>query len=176
MNFHTFEHNHFQTGMLTFSRLGRWGNLGNQLFQIASVIGLAEKHGHGVVFPEWKFSEFLEGEFPSGTLPENLELLRESEFSFHEWPIQTDRQTDRQTNYDFIGWLQSEKYFDVAKTREQFRFRKSLVNTVLDKHRHLFDKPTILISVRRGDFVNNPNYFQLSYKYYLLALQHYFPD
>lgn len=35
---------------------------------------------------------------------------------------------------------------------------------------------TILITIRRGDYVNNPNFFQLSYKYYLLAIINNFPD
>ena len=38
---------------VTFTRLGRMGRLGNQLFQVAATIGLAEKHGFGFCFPEW---------------------------------------------------------------------------------------------------------------------------
>ncbi|MDD3723039.1 MAG: alpha-1,2-fucosyltransferase [Lutibacter sp.] len=33
-----------------------------------------------------------------------------------------------------------------------------------------------MITIRRGDFVNNPIFFQLSFKYYLLAIIKNFPD
>ena len=36
---------------MTFSKVGQYGRLGNQLFQIASTIGLAEKHGYTWRFP-----------------------------------------------------------------------------------------------------------------------------
>lgn len=39
--------------MLTFLQLGRLGRLGNQLWQIASVIGLAKTFGHDFAFPPW---------------------------------------------------------------------------------------------------------------------------
>lgn len=39
--------------MVIFSKLGRFGRFGNQLFQIASTIGIAKKHGYQFGFPEW---------------------------------------------------------------------------------------------------------------------------
>lgn len=40
--------------MLTFNKLGRYGRLGNQMFQIASTIGIARKQGYNYGFPAWK--------------------------------------------------------------------------------------------------------------------------
>ena len=37
--------------MITYSRLGLNGRFGNQLFQFAGTIGIAEKNGFDVVFP-----------------------------------------------------------------------------------------------------------------------------
>jgi hypothetical protein len=39
--------------MITYSNLGKKGDLGNQLFQIASIIGIAEKNHQEYCFPIW---------------------------------------------------------------------------------------------------------------------------
>lgn len=41
--------------MISFKHLGRLGRLGNQLFQIASTIGIANKKGDKASFPRWKY-------------------------------------------------------------------------------------------------------------------------
>ena len=38
--------------MVTFANLGRYGRLGNQMFQIASTIGIAKANGYEYAFPE----------------------------------------------------------------------------------------------------------------------------
>ena len=156
--------------MITCSRLGVRGNLGNQFFQIASTIGIAKKYQHDYFFPEWKYADYFEKELPSGSMNDHFIHLKEIEFNYHEWHI------DNNHNYDLEGWLQSEKYFDIQKTKEVFKFKADFTSKTLEKYKSIFEKKTILISVRRGDFVNNPNYFQLSYRYYLLALINNFTD
>jgi hypothetical protein len=39
--------------MVTFGKLGLHGRFGNQLFQVASTIGIARKRGYEVAFPQW---------------------------------------------------------------------------------------------------------------------------
>ena len=39
--------------MVTSGQLGRHGRLGNQLFQVASTIGIAKANGYEFAFPEW---------------------------------------------------------------------------------------------------------------------------
>lgn len=105
--------------MITFSHLGKKGNLGNQLFQIASTVGLASKHGHKVVFPFWKPNKYFEHELP---ILDNLtvfQVLKEQTFEYHEWDIQSGK------NYDLVGWLQSEKYFHRMETKKIFSFKKN---------------------------------------------------
>ena len=156
--------------MITFSILGRKGNLGNQLFQIASTIGIAKKNHHSYIFPLWSYATYFENKIPMiSELPTNLILIREEEFTYHEWPIGDD-------NYDLHGWLQTEKYFDIALTKKYLEFEVGFKANVLNKFKTLFERKTILISVRRGDFVGNPNFHQISYKYYFLALLKNFPD
>src|SRR5215217_244826 len=154
--------------MIEFSRIQTKGNAGNNLFQIASTLCLGKKYNHEVVFPEWKHEKYFKNPLPKGNVKTPVEL-KEEEFNYYEWPIQ-------EGNYDINGWLQSEKYFDEKLVRKQFEFTPELVNTVKQKAGTTFDKKTILISIRRGDFVNNPVYFQVPIKYYLMAMIEHFPD
>ncbi|MBC7524232.1 MAG: alpha-1,2-fucosyltransferase [Flavobacterium sp.] len=156
--------------MITISSLGTRGNLGNQLFQIASIIGIAKKHQQDYFFPKWQYTDYFENGLPEGDLDNSFIHLKDREFNYHKWNITAN------ANYDLEGWLQTEKYFDIKKTREIFKFRDDFTSKTLAKHGSIFEKKTILISVRRGDFVNNSHFFQLSYRFYLLAIVNNFPD
>ena len=156
--------------MLTFLKLGKKGNLGNQLFQIASTVGIAKTEVLDYVFPYWKYSKFFENELPelSDTHIEWREV-KEQKFEHHRW--------DLPNNYISLnGWLQSEKYFSNYDVKDFFSFKKDFEEKLVSKFDYLFSKPSILITVRRGDFVDNKNYFQLPYKFYFTALLKYFPN
>lgn len=158
--------------MLTFSKVGKKGNLGNQLFQIAATIGLAQKHGHDYAFLPWQYQSFFKNPLPVlATLPEKLMSVTEKQFHHHDWDFPDSGQA-----YDLVGWLQSERYFDRAKTQHYFEFTDSLVSKLKSKYELAFEKPTILVSIRRGDFVNHPDYLQLPIQFYLNALLEFFPD
>lgn len=156
--------------MLTFAKLGHKGNLGNQLFQIASTIGLSKKYGHDFTFPKWSYSDYFDFDFHESELKYDWESLNESRFNFYDWNI------PNVGNYSINGWLQSELYFNSIDVHAVFKFKKDFEKKILEKYQELFSKPSILITVRRGDFVDNDCYFQLSYKYYFSALLHFFPD
>jgi len=155
--------------MITTSQLGNWGNLGNQMFLIAAVSGISRKNGQDYFFPEWKYENWFETELPHGNVDDSFTLVREKQFHVYDWHLENG-------NFDLKGWLQSEKYFDIQQTKKTFVFKKEIVAKVVEQHGYLFNREAIVISVRRGDFVNNPLYFQLSYRYYLLALFENFPD
>ena len=155
--------------MITFSKLGFKGNLGNQLFQIASTIGIAEKNGHTFSFPLWQYSKFFKNQLPVTSLEDVFEDLKEEKFNYYEWKF-------AEGNYAIDGWLQSESYFDQNKTKEIFTFKQEFKQELLKQNQHLFSKKSILISIRRGDFIKHPYYFQLSFKYYFLAIIENFPD
>lgn len=40
--------------MITFNKLGTYGRIGNQMFEVAGTIGIATKCGHDFGFPYWK--------------------------------------------------------------------------------------------------------------------------
>ena len=46
-------------GMITYRQLGRNGQLGNQLWQIAGTIGIAYKAGDMAAFPFWRYRSYF---------------------------------------------------------------------------------------------------------------------
>jgi hypothetical protein len=138
--------------MITFSKLGKYGNLGNQLFQIASLIGLGKTFKHDVVIPEWHYKNYFEALPPTQNI--QGKLVEEKTFNYN---LQQLNELSNNSNYDLLGWLQSEKYWKDATI---FRLKDC----------EKLETPTIGISVRRGDYVDNPNYTLLQINYYLNAL------
>ncbi|MDX1718739.1 MAG: alpha-1,2-fucosyltransferase [Salegentibacter mishustinae] len=155
--------------MIIYSELGKKGNLGNQLFQIASTLGIAKSNNQEAGFPKWEYSIFFEHELPEIDRQRDFIQIKEPSFNYKKLIL-------RDENYDLNGWYQSEKYFDIKLVNKYFTFKKSLVQNIREKYSSLLGSKHILISVRRGDFVHHPYYFQLSYKYYFLAISENFPD
>jgi hypothetical protein len=154
--------------MITFSKLEKKGHLGNQLFQIASTIGIAVENNHDFCFPKWSPNCFFENEL---AVLSKHEFIAYKEKKFHYESIKLDSE-----NYDLEGWFQSEKYFDEGLTKHYFEFKTNLIDKLKNAYKEAFSKKTILLSIRRGDFVDHPDYFQLPITYYILALLHNFPD
>ena len=50
--------------ILTYNKLGKNGRFGNQLFQIASTIGIANQAGMGYCFPKWEYQKYFENQLP----------------------------------------------------------------------------------------------------------------
>lgn len=50
--------------MFTYRKLGKNGRFGNQLFQIASTIGIAKSNGFSYGFPEWEYQKYFVNELP----------------------------------------------------------------------------------------------------------------
>lgn len=156
--------------MLIFSLLEQKGKLGNQLFQIASIIGIAIKNNQNFAFPEWKYSTFFKNQLPliDKDNPTNFDVINEVNACYQEYDLDNK-------NYDFVGWFQSEKYFDITLTKHYFTFHDDIIEKLKEKYEKQLQKETILISIRRGDFVDHPDFYQLPINYYLTALLKYFP-
>ena len=153
---------------LSFSKLGSYGRLGNQLFEIAGTIGLATKHNLQASFPKWEYEKHFVNAIPHGQMM--LNQIKEQHFHVHDWDIPKQ-------GADILGYLQSEKYFDADTIKKQFTFKPELLKAVKDKvPANLFDKETIVFQIRRGDYVNNQNYYQLSIEYYIDALLTHFAN
>jgi hypothetical protein len=101
--------------MVTFNQLGRYGRFGNQLFQIASTIGIAVRNGYEYGFPNWinwdAFDRFQTTEninvfeYFENDLPKCEKQLPDY---FIHWGFQGLFHPD---NVSYSGHMQSEKYF-----------------------------------------------------------------
>lgn len=140
--------------MLSFSRLGQIGNLGNQLFQIASVCGLAEQRNDVALFPAgWPYWEYFS--MPDNSIFDNIPQLPsciETEFTYNPDQFRNDS--------DIEGYLQSYKYF----SKEQPLKLKEPLPPI----------DAVAISIRRGDLINNPVYDTPPIEYYIKAYEAHF--
>lgn len=142
---------------VTFKELGKLGRFGNQLFQIASTIGIASKNGGEPVFPPWKNFDHVNhspgasriiGDIFENPLNEiaasALEFLPVVYIPMHYEPIVLSRARD----VSLWGFMQTEKYFTHCAPfiRIQFatRDRPPITN-----------KTICSIHVRRGDYVDS---------------------
>src|SRR3990172_8302516 len=162
---------------ISFSQLGKHGRLGNQLFQIASTLGMAEKYGGEAVFPNWSYENYFDP-IPHGVM--QTRTVSEKHFHHYDWELTGD--------CDLFGYLQSEKYFGTTRLKLKDEFVqecKARAETLRSAPRtnagtsqgdKLFDKETICIQVRRGDYVGNPAYYQMPVTFYIDALLTHFPN
>lgn len=145
--------------MITFSKLGNLGRLGNQLFQISSAISLAMRNNDTYVFPSWKYESFfnLYDCFDSNIKPTHL--YNEPFFHYQEIPyINTKNQV-----LDLSGYFQSYKYFQE---------HEGLIKSLLTPKIGFGIKWGVTsIHVRHGDYLNlTKEYEQLGMSYYNEAM------
>lgn len=159
---------------LTHLSFPKQGQLGNQMFQVASCIGLARNYGVDLYLPAWKYSPYFAADFPEGTLPDAKHVPEPAyHFTPEFWDIQ-----DWTKNIAVSGYLQSPRYWKnwEEDVRRQFTFWHEFVKSCREPFTKAFEKTTIAIHIRRGDYVDNPNYIQLPPTYYILALETHFPE
>lgn len=135
---------------ITFNALGRYGRLGNQMFQIASVIGIAEANGYEYTFPEWTNYDALERfgtkedisiwKYFANQLPRQKEEHKSLPEYFINWGWQGLKHPD---GYSYIGHMQSSKYFTHCAEKVRHYF------TLVEEHSPL---GYTAIHVRLGDY------------------------
>jgi hypothetical protein len=133
------------TSVATFRDLGRWGELGNQLFQVAAVSGYAWKNRKLPIFPEWRCS--ISGRdytkiFKNHPVQTPLQNLRPPFFFSENFQYMGLKYMDLprvEGNVNFTGYFQSEKYFEgfENRIREMFTPSDEISDYVSSKYRHL---------------------------------------
>lgn len=117
---------------VTFSKLGRWGQFGNQLFHISAVLGYAARHDAEPLLPRWvceKNGIEYDALYPQiknyyGQPPES-DLYEEPNFAYYEIPFAP--------HIDLRGNFQSEFYFrNVSSTIKQLFAEPAVLKSRLD--------------------------------------------
>jgi hypothetical protein len=142
----------------TFSSLGYMGELGNQMFQIASVTGYARKYGKEAIFPEWtcKIGEKdYREEIFKNRINQGLthELYNSIGSRFDYDGLKYVDLANVEGNVDFRGYFQSEKYFSHCEDeiREIFQPHDRVKEYIETKYSDILsEKNRISLHVRTG--------------------------
>jgi len=158
--------------VITHSKLGHQGQLGNQMFQFALLLGVAARHGHEVGIPMnhrsarrrlgdsgrrrlMLFEVFcgIEAQDSTGMQPRMRIVETRHEF--------IPEILDAPDGADFEGFFQTERYFaHCAETvRRAFRFHEAIVQQAQDQLPA--DRPCVSVHVRRGDYKKKQDKFPL---------------
>jgi hypothetical protein len=169
--------------MLAFNHLGHLGRLGNQMFQYASLRGIAARRGYDFGIPpskfedEWRSHQLFEV-FDLPHLPrQNVKYLDggnapvAQEKFFHFDQLLFDQCPN---DVSLFGFFQSEKYFKHIEEsiKEDFTFREHILEPCKEIAEG-FENP-VSLHVRRTDYLtNNANHHNLDLNYYEEALKHF---
>lgn len=155
--------------IITYSQLGKFGRLGNSLFQLAATIGCARKYSEVIsmtIFPRWEYSKRINSK---DIIFKDLQYAPDSIYNglsdFHYKEIDIKRYVLNNTKLlDLQGYFQSEKYFQHCSNAIKDLFNP---NSFIRRN-------TCSIHVRRGDYLNLPEHHPiLPLDYYKNALEHF---
>ena len=171
--------------MLAFNHLGQLGRLGNQMFQYASLRGIARQRGYGFCVPNhdividdpFGFKMKIEIFYPFELVhcgPGNIGIMDRGyapvvqEKYFHYDEILHNMCPDE---ISLAGFFQSEKYFKniESEIREDFTFKSEIIEPCKEMMEDVGE--AISLHVRRTDYLKNPNHTALGLDYYKKALK-----
>lgn len=155
------------------------GRLGNNMFQIAATLAVANKSGDDVVFPHTTYAghrgirpvdlSIFGYSFPRGELPQENVKHEEKEDSY--FPIPSLK------NLTLCGFYQSYQYFDDIRAEliNKYFVPNDAIKKRLDEFQILPN--AVGVSVRRGDYLMlQQNHCVLGDDYYTSALDTYCQD
>ena len=170
--------------MIGFNALGRMGRLCNQMFQYASLKGIARNTGVDFIIPYYEnevddgMGNMLRSElFDSFDLDVNKGLLNNGHAPVvQERFFHFDEELFRlcPDHVSLQGYFQSEKYFKNIEDeiRDDFIFHHEISKPCKEMIESV-ENP-IALHVRRTDYVkNSANHFNLTIEYYQAALDHF---
>ncbi len=145
--------------IITFSNLGNYGRLGNQMFQYAIIRSISFKKNVDYIIPDGNY-DLLKLNVKKSTL--NKDFSDRISFTiFNEKYFHFDKSVfNINSNTDFVGYFQSYKYFDCIRDTliEDFSFKHSIEDISSDIYSKLIDgfDGVVSVHVRRGDYLNYP--------------------
>jgi hypothetical protein len=169
--------------MIGFNFLGKLGQLGNQMFQYASTLGIARKLGVPFAIPN--HTEIVNDGLGNklrielfevfNIKPDHIKFVnginaQEQIFEFDSKFFSLNSEID----HNLVGFFQTEKYFQHSKNeiRNQFDF----LDYIKDDCEGMIEtvNNSIALHIRRGDYlINSDNHYNLTLDYYRNALDHF---
>jgi len=152
--------------MLTFTNLGKLGRLGNQMFQIASTIGISRWVGTGCCFPEWKYQHFFTKRLQEMVIVPQV-TGDEGMLDYRDMRMIIDTEQPIGININLNGYFQSHLYFDHCRKEvlSYFNLKQDHLDYIFDKYPDIENKNSI--HVRRGDYLTLQQFHPIqSLEYY----------
>ena len=176
--------------MIGYDRLGTNGRLGNQMFQYASLRGIAVNNSlEFCIPPENTLTHANYGLFDCFKLPhvKHQKLIGPSGAVFSAHPDSLDEPgfefdgklfNDCPDNVNIDGYRQSEKYFKHIEDslREDYTFKDEIYDSCKE-YMDQFNGDISLLHIRRGDNVGRPDWYPMpTIEHFKYLLDKYFPD
>ena len=160
--------------MITFLELGKYGRLGNQLFQYAMLKSVSLETGYKIKIPNPENIEFDSQKCLLNMFNITCDFLDESDYTnLNATFLEKDHTVfypqvfEIPDNINFHGFFQSYQYFKKyeKEIREQFKLKGDLENFGKDYVNSLKTNNEKIVSVhiRRGDMVDGTNPEYLNY-------------
>jgi hypothetical protein len=157
--------------MITFNRLGRFGNIGNSLFQYSTLLGVGNKTGYNIQIPKhstyysadyenYNFSIFDGFNIDEPILDFNFNEI-EHTFEYTGMGFREDI-FEIKDNTNLHGYFQCERYFNFC--RDLIIGKLKFKNNIVLSGCNLFTKLNIVpeettsVHVRRGDFLKKTQF------------------
>jgi hypothetical protein len=148
--------------MITFKEIGRYGRLGNQLFQLAILKVVSLKTGYDIILPKDTSYRNHHGQncllnnFNFKTITYGDPIIKYSYLEKSDWNYD-ERIFTVPDNTDFFGFFQNSKYYTSYQDEliEEFQLINKIeekINSVLEKYNN-----TVSLHVRRGDMTDGTN-------------------
>ena len=156
--------------MLTFKNLGKWGRLGNQMFQYSALVGIAKNRGFDFCIPDHSEATWFDRSQGDGivTVYHQLQHCFEmthlgNRFGEVEGDIVELKQhhfcqelfDECPDNVTLHGHFESHKYFQNVEEeiRSDFTFKSNILEESQKFHSKNNIQNAVCINARRGDFI-----------------------
>jgi hypothetical protein len=169
--------------MIGFNHLGNLGRLGNQMFQYASLKGIAKNRGYEYCVPP---KEYV-GKLDPNCARSDVNIL--DCFGLYNTPKQVlDYPVVEEKSFEFdknlfdncpdnitlFGYFQSEKYFSHIKDeiKIDFTFKEEVRESCVEYFKQSFNEaPVISLHIRRTDYLQHSHHPIQPIEYYQSALE-----
>lgn len=169
--------------MLSFNNIGNLGRLANQMFQYASLKGIARHRGYDFSIPprevfgqndgNVKNSDVILYDVFSIEKTNNVQLMQNPVLQERIHMFDSELFINCPDNVDLFGYYQTEKYFKHIEDeiRKDFTFRADVMKDCRKCFIDNFNTSEVIsLHIRRGDYVTNPNHPVQTIEYYQEAL------
>jgi len=157
--------------LITFSKLGKYGRLGNSMFQVAATLAAAQDQNKKALFPTWSYAKYFQGLIPQHS---NYFIQFPPMFTYNEPRFTYDKIPMLTVNTDLRGYFQSEKYFakHSGMIRRLFKPTDDIALKLKKEYKGLNFKNMVAVHVRRTDYLELADYHPVCEKEYYADAAH----